>query len=336
MAFPGNPVRDVAMCKVAVCMTTFRRPEGATSALAGIAAQVFVRNRDIEPVVIVVDNDAAAPMRELVERLRPSYPFPLVYACETRQGVASARNRCLDLIPADADYMAFIDDDESPVPQWLDELVATARQKHAEIVQGPVLSRFDEGAPGWVRAGRFLDLGPFPEGETLGWGYSGNVLLSAPMLRRLNLRFDGRFDRSGGEDQHFFIKALRAGCVIHTAPKAIAYERVPSSRATLRYLARRQFRVGATLALVARIERDGPRAVAVRAAKGVARMGLGAAKTALALPRGRHKVAMGLLDVAFGAGMLAGLLGFSSREYDTIHGATASSPDPALAPPPGP
>ena len=76
-----------------------------------------------------------------------------------------------------------------------------------------------------------------------------------------------------------------------------------SSRATLRYLARRQFRVGATLALVARIERDGPRAVAVRAAKGFARMGLGVAKTVAGSCReGRHRLAAGLLDVAFGAG----------------------------------
>ena len=64
-------------------------------------------------------------------------------------------------------------------------------------------------------------------------------------------------------------------------------------------------------------------------------MGLGAAKTVVALPRGRHRLAAGLLDVAFGAGMLAGLLGFSSREYDTIHGAAAPAPDTALAPPPG-
>ena len=176
MVSPANPVRTPASCKVAICMTTFRRPEGAMSALSGIAGQVFPRTGSVDPLVIVVDNDAAAPMRERVEGLQPGYPFPLVYACETRQGVASARNRCLDLVPADADYMAFIDDDEIPVPQWLDELVWTARRKNAEIVQGPVLSRFDEGAPDWVRAGRFLDLGPFPEGETLAWGYSGNVL----------------------------------------------------------------------------------------------------------------------------------------------------------------
>ncbi|MCP8939776.1 glycosyltransferase [Alsobacter sp. SYSU M60028] len=324
---PQGADREV---RVAVCMTTFRRPEGAARALRALAGQVFPRSGGAAISAIVVDNDASGSAGPAVEAERAGFPWPLRYAVETRRGVASARNRCLDLVPEEADYVAFLDDDERPVPEWLDELVATARALDAEIVQGPVLSELEAGTPDWFAQGRFLELGPFPEGQTLQWGYSGNVLIATVVLRRLGLRFDGRFDRSGGEDQHFFIRALRAGVAIHTAPRAIAWESVPASRTNLAYLLRRRFRVGATLALVSRIERDGPAALALRAGKGVARTGLGLAHAAIAWPFGRRRLAEALSGAAFGAGMLAGLVGYDSREYDTIHGATA----PAVAPPP--
>ncbi|HMR33242.1 MAG TPA: glycosyltransferase [Geminicoccaceae bacterium] len=299
---------------VAVCCITFRRPDGLRSLLEGLARLGFARVPAPRITVIVVDNDAAEPMREVVENVRGGFPWGLVYASEAVQGVASARNRCLDLVPADADYIASIDDDEVPVPGWLDELLAVAREHGAPIVQGPVRPAFVASPPGWVERGRFLELGPYEDGRALHFGYAGNCLIEAAVVRRLGLRFDERFNRTGGEDQHFFGTALKAGLPIVTAAGAIVDETVPPGRATLRYLLRRRFRMGNTLAMIERID-GGRSALAARALKGCGRIAVGIGQCVLLAPRGLAGLATGLCNMAWGTGALVGLLGLRYREY---------------------
>ena len=299
---------------VAVCCITFRRPDGLRSLLGGLARLTFERSPAPRITVIVVDNDAAEPMRGLIETLRPGFPWQLVYASEPVQGVASARNRYLDLVPADADYIASIDDDEVPVPGWLDELLAVARAHGAPIVQGPVRPAFVSAPPAWLQRGRFLELGPYEDGSALHFGYAGNCLIETAAVRRLGLRFDERFNRTGGEDQHFFGMALKAGLPIVTAAGAIVDETVPPGRATLGYLLRRRFRMGNTLAMIERID-GGLAALAGRALKGCGRIGVGIGQCMLLAPRGRAGLATGLCNMAWGTGALIGLLGLRYREY---------------------
>ncbi len=299
---------------VAVCCITFRRPEGLRSLLAGLAGLAFAHAPAPRITVIVVDNDAAEPMRGLVEEIRPGFPWRLVYASEAVQGVASARNRYLELVPDDADYIASIDDDEVPVPGWLDELLRVAHEHGAPIVQGPVRPAFVAAPPSWLERGRFLELGPYEDGAALHFGYAGNCLIETAAVRRLGLRFDERFNRTGGEDQHFFAAALKAGLPIVTAAGAIVDETVPSGRATLGYLLRRRFRMGNTLAMIERID-GGLGALAGRALKGCGRIGVGIGQCLLLAPRGRAGLATGLCNMAWGTGALVGLLGLRYREY---------------------
>lgn len=313
---------------VAICCVTFCRPEGLGRLLDGLNGLTFHKNPQPEITVIVVDNDGAAPMRPRVEAVRPGFRWRLRYACEPVQGVSSARNRALDLVPPDADCIASIDDDEVPVPGWLDELLHVCRQYAAPIVQGPVRPHFLSPPPRWLIRGRFLELGPYQDGAALHYGYTGNSLIDAALVRDLRLRFDPRFDRTGGEDQHFFGRAIAAGHRIITAEKALVHEWIPASRTTLLYLLRRHFRMGTTLAAIDRIE-GGTGRLAMRAIKGLGRIGLGLAQTTTVLSRGLAGLAAALCTIAWGAGALAGLFGVTQREYDTVH---ALPPAPTLAP----
>jgi glycosyltransferase involved in cell wall biosynthesis len=310
---------------VAICCVTLRRPQGLEHLLEGLNQLTFHKNAEPQITVVVVDNDGAAPMRALIEAMRRGFRWELRYACEPVQGISSARNRALDLVPINADHIAFIDDDEVPVPGWLDELLYVRRTYGASIVQGPVRPRFLSSPPHWLIQGRFLELGPYQDGASLHYGYTGNSLIDAAVVRRLRLRFDPRFDRSGGEDQRFFGRAIAAGHRVITAEKALVHEWVPASRATLRYLLRRRFRMGTTLAMIDRIE-GGKRRHALRALKGVGRIGLGLAQTVTVVPQGWAGLAAALCTMSWGAGTLAGLFGVTYREYDT---------EPALPPIPG-
>lgn len=300
---------------VAICCITFRRPDGLRRLLDGLNELAFRRNPEPRITVVVVDNDGAAPMRAWIEARRGGFRWPLRYDCEPVQGVSSARNRALDLVPADADCIAWIDDDEVPVPGWLDELLYVRRIFGASIVQGPVRPHFLAPPPRWLVRGHFLELGPYRDGGSLHYGYTGNSLIDAAVVRQLGLRFDPRFDRTGGEDQRFFGRAMAAGHGVITAEQALVHEWIPASRMTLAYLLRRRFRMGTTLAMIDRIE-GGKGRLALRALKGVGRIGLGLAQTTTVLSQGAAGLVAALCTIAWGAGALAGLLGVTHREYD--------------------
>ena len=323
----GAPTAGVTT-HVAVCCITFRRPEGLERLLQGLNGLVFIRCPQPRITVIVVDNDATAPMRPLVDGMRPTFQWQLRYGCEPVQGVSSARNRTLKMVPADADYLAFIDDDEIPGPAWLDELLHVATTYGAPIVQGPVRSVFLAPPPDWLVRGRFLELGPFEDGASLHFAATNNSLILADVVRRLQLRFDGRFNLTGGEDQRFFGCAIKAGHRVVTAEKASVEEWIPASRTTLRYLLQRKFRMGNTMTMIDRIEGGAARLV-VRAIKGLGRIAQGVVQALVLWPRGMTGLATALCTMAWGAGALAGLFGVAHREYDTVHVPTAKAVPPS-------
>lgn len=317
----------MSAARVALLIPTYRRPAGLERALRGLAAQRFRRVPPPDVAVHVVDNEAGGPMAGLVAELAPLLPWPVRHHCEPARGVASCRNRCLDLVAPEDDFAVFLDDDEVPRPDWLDALLATATATGAEIVQGPVISHYTDPVPAWFAEGRFLQLGPFEEAETLRYGYSGNVCIRADVLRRLRPRFDERFNATGGEDQHFFIVLMRAGCRIVTSAEAIADEWVPGSRTTLGYMLKRRYRVGATLALADVIEDRRPAVLLRRGALAAGSLFAGLMQLPLAAFRGRAAAAERLGRAAYGIGQWGGLLGLVHREYDVIHGA---GPAPAV------
>ena len=64
--------------------------------------------------------------------------MPVRYLVESRRGISLARNRRLDAVPADADFIAMIDDDERPEPDWLEELLLAQAATAADGVEGRV------------------------------------------------------------------------------------------------------------------------------------------------------------------------------------------------------
>ncbi len=72
--------------------------------------------------VLVVDNDPAGIVAELVTRTAPTH-IPVRYVIEKELGIAAARQRVLDE-SSGADLLQFVDDDEVPDPHWLRRMVA--------------------------------------------------------------------------------------------------------------------------------------------------------------------------------------------------------------------
>jgi glycosyltransferase involved in cell wall biosynthesis len=186
--------------------------------------------------IVVVDNDAQQSARNLVEDWARRSTITVLYACEPEQNISRARNRAV--ANASGEYIAFIDDDEVPEPDWLASLYETCSGLSVDGVLGPVLPRFLGTPPGWLVKSGLCSRASFPTGTPANDSKdmrTGNVLLAKAMIDGLETPFDPRFGRTGGEDADFFDRMLKAGRFFVWCNEARVYEDVPVERQTLTY-----------------------------------------------------------------------------------------------------
>jgi len=305
--------------RVAICIATCRRPEGLDRLLTSLSQLRLPTCPDIEIRLIVVDNDALGSGRPVVGRWRPALPWPLVYEVEPRPGIPMARNRLVALAQ-DADFVAFIDDDEVASVAWLDELLSVQMRYGADVVGGPVVPRFEIEPPDWIKSGRFFEHPRHGTGEPVDPVGTGNVLVSARLLRSLQTPFDERMALSGGADSHLTRRLRELGARFAWADEALVHEWVPRSRARERWLFRRSYRVGNALALCDRSLAASLWWVPLRAMKGLGRIGQGLLGLGLAPFAGRAAAVRAVCHLCRGAGMVAGMFGHRFLEYRRTDG----------------
>jgi succinoglycan biosynthesis protein ExoM len=311
-AAPPAPVR------VAVCIATYRRPVGLRRLLASLGT-LEVPSGEGSPLVVVVDNDAGGSAQEVVADARVDLPFEVVYAVEAERNIALARNRGVAVaLERGAEWLAFVDDDETVHPGWLRELLEARAREGADVVAGAVRSRCPEGTPSWLAQEQFYVPLAGRTGAVLTGAYTGNVLVRARLLADPRGPFDPRFGLSGGSDSHLFMRLHRTGARIVYTGEAVTEEVVPQSRARAGWVLRRAFRVGNTAMMCEQALETG--APAVRLAKAALRLGYGAAALPFSLLGGRGPALRALWNVSYGCGAIAGAVGFRYLEYARLHG----------------
>ena len=226
---------------VDVCVCTYNRP-AIVEALRSLSLQEGCDGMKIR--VVVADNAAQSSARSLVDAAARELGLDVAYVHAPANNISVARNACLDF--ATAEWIAFLDDDEVASPQWLSQLLAAARRGGWDAVLGPVQALYSPSAPAWIRTGDFHSQRPVYVRGRIETGYTGNVLIRRSLIERQNLRFRVELGRSGGEDADFLYRLSDAGGRIGFEQAALAFEPVVASRASLRWLLRRNFRAGQT------------------------------------------------------------------------------------------
>lgn len=241
--------------RVAVCACTYRRPDGLRAMLAGIVRQTFSAMPRPVLHVVIADNECSDVTREICREFEAQSGIPVTYVPEPRRGISFARNACLDNIPQGFDFLASIDDDEVPDPDWLERLLEAQAATGADVIQGPVIPLFPEGTPEWLAQGNFFGRprrgwmgAPLhrEEHQELDYAGTGNVLVRVSAVSSAGLRFDPGLALTGGEDSLFFRMLAASGSRIVYAPRARVSEVVPANRATAWYRLKLEFRIGYT------------------------------------------------------------------------------------------
>ncbi len=228
-----------------ICICTFRRDHIVTT-LESLAKLDVASDWDVR--IIVADNDDTPSAQGKVNAVSPSIPFPVVYIHAPARNISVARNACLDA--TSADYIAFIDDDETAPHQWLKELIQTAKTEKSAAVLGPVDPIFRENYPSWMVKGQFHATRPVWVNGRIISGYTCNLLLDRHSPAFQNLRFRPELGRTGGEDTVFLSTISNRGGKIAYAENALLTEPVPEGRASLTWLMKRRFRSGQTHAIL--------------------------------------------------------------------------------------
>jgi succinoglycan biosynthesis protein ExoM len=307
--------------RVCVAIPTYRRPAALAALLAAIGRQAVPPG--VRADVLVIDNDVEPSAQPAVARSGDDLPFELTYVHQPEPGLCVVRNTALAHAAEGYDFLAMIDDDELPQPQWLAELLRVQRKTGADVVIGPVPQQVPAAAPAWIRAGRFFDLPAYADEAPIEQGYSGNCLLDVRSLARFGVAFDASLNFAGGEDTLYFRQLIARGAKMVFAAKAVALEAVPAARLRASYIFRLNYRRGNTRSICDRRLDGSPWKLARRAVKALGRLAVGIVTLVpLALLRGRTGAMLALCNVAQGVGGLAGLSGHVYLEYSRQSGSS--------------
>jgi succinoglycan biosynthesis protein ExoM len=311
--------------RVAICICTFRRPELLRELLDGIAQLTFRKVKTPQIQIVVVDNDELASAKDICSTV-PA-PWPIKYVVEAARGITHARNRAV----AEAglvDFIAFIDDDEVPSAQWLEELLWTQAGFNADVVSGPVSPKYAPRVADWIKSGGFFDSRISTTGIPQKVCATNNVLIGSHVFRRV-ARFDDAFVFSGAEDTNFFLRARQAGHKIVWSQEAVVFEAISAQRATVGWILRREYQTGNGWVFCEAGVDNRLRGRIVRFCKAWGHIVIASVNAIWSLLwLNRAAVIRALQRVSLGLGMLAGLAGlrflaYEKRGLEQVRGLTA-------------
>ena len=220
---------------VAVCVATFRRPDLLRTLLESLEAQQRLHGFS----VFVVDND---PERSAAE---VAGAFDVHYSVEEEPGIVAARNRALSVVRDSHSALVFVDDDEWVSDEWFESLLNVFNSFDADAVLGPVEPVFSDDCPRWVIRGGFMRRPRHSTGDRITYAATNNVMVRLSAIQRLRKPgFDPAFSTTGGSDAELFWRLNQAGGTIRWCDEAIVFEHVPIQRANVRWLWRRNIRLG--------------------------------------------------------------------------------------------
>lgn len=226
---------------ITVVLCTYNRSESLRKALESVAASALPSS--IEWEVLVIDNNSSDRTSDVVEDSCRRHPGRFRYVFEPSQGKSNALKTAVQ--EARGDILAFMDDDVTVEPAWLQNLTASLHNGQWAGSGGRTLPAQKFTPPRWLA----LD-GPFSMGGMLyaqfDLGDKPRELDRAPYGTNMAFRKE-MFEKYGGfrtdlgpgpsrdiprfnEDTEFGRRLLAAGERLRYEPSAVVYHVVPQER----------------------------------------------------------------------------------------------------------
>jgi succinoglycan biosynthesis protein ExoM len=226
--------------KIIINICTYKRPQMLLACIASILSQHIPDGWVVE--ILIVDNDAAQSAENVFLSFSQNNVMPLSYICEKNQGIPHARNRgCVESLQKNADWILFIDDDETADPNWLMAYFEAKKKYQGDVYSGPVRYIFPEDYENWL--GNKGD-SETPDGALKKRASTNNALVRKTVFDPAysDLKFDTTMTFTGGSDTDFFIRYESMGGKIIHVSQAIVAEAVIENRLKISWRLSRQYR----------------------------------------------------------------------------------------------
>lgn len=175
---------------------------------------------------------------------------------EEKLGLSNARNRAIG--EAAGEYIVFMDDDETPDPQWLRAYERIILAQRPDALGGRIEVMLEDGArPAWLQDELFGFLGRLNHGDSPRQltepktpVHGGNFCFRRQVFERIGA-FDAGLGRkgtanTGGEDTEIYQRLVAAGCAVWWVPDAVIHHRIDASKLRRRYFLDLHFQQGCT------------------------------------------------------------------------------------------
>jgi succinoglycan biosynthesis protein ExoM len=290
---------------VLLCVEADGRIDALRRLLEALSRQRFTRGPEPEVSVVVVDASPGGLGKDAVAEMRATLRWPVEYVAEPAAELGRRKVAALAL-GRGADCVAFLDADLAPSPHWLEELLLAQSRHQADVVAGPVVPRYADAVPMWVRRGGFFESPRRRTGETVPFVRPSNVLVMREVLA------------AATDDAPSTAAAPAAAGRQARVPRVVWADRavvetvVDPERATARWILRRAFRER-TPALPPHAVVLGRTSDPPSAARALVRMAEGGFLLSVAVFLGRAGIMHALCRLSRGAGELAAALRGNAR-----------------------
>ena len=235
---------------VVICCYTMDRWSDLTAAVAEVGRQ----SHGEAEIVVCVDHNP-----DMFRCAREQLPGATVIENDQQPGLSGARNSAVE--HATGDVIVFLDDDAIPERGWLEALTEPFADSRVAAVGGSATPSWPKHRPTWF---------PSEFDWVVGCSYVGLPVLRAPVRNVMGcnmafrrdvfasgLRFSPMVGRTGAntygcEETELCIQVRRRWPEAHIVlePRSVVHHRVPSSRCSWSYFARRCYAEGRSKALV--------------------------------------------------------------------------------------
>jgi glucosyl-dolichyl phosphate glucuronosyltransferase len=249
------PLTETAPC-ISVAICTYNRADRLKLALEALCHQTLAASQF---EILVIDNASTDSTRTVCQAFETVLP-QLRYVFEPVQGLSKARNTALK--EAKSSYIAFLDDDAIPCPNWLASLLHAFQTVQPEpvCVGGLIRPLWELPKPDWVQPTMenlftILDGGDQPRWfrpNEFPWG--ANVAYQRDALLKIG-GFHEKLGRKGksllsGEEYLLNATLQNQGGGFYYHPEAAVDHWIPKERIDPNWLVRRNFWQGRSVASI--------------------------------------------------------------------------------------
>ncbi len=202
---------------------------------------------------MVIDNGCRDGTGDLLARHAWPEGWQVRVVREEKLGLSNARNRAI--AEARGEYVIFMDDDETPDPDWLCAFERLIQTKNPDAFGGRIRVLFEDMRPDWLKDELLGFLGELNRAETIvpltdpyNSFYGGNFGFRKTVCERAG-GFDAMLgrkgtDNTGGEEVDFYRRLLDAGFKVWWTPEAVIQHRIQAVKLDRSYFLDLHYRMG--------------------------------------------------------------------------------------------